>query len=137
MAISQNDRHLQRSSWLGAISQGGWLCCARRLSRYWLSRLLAWLRQQWCWLVEAVVVVAEAVAASMVAWPVDSTMVAASVVAASMVAWPAHSVMVADSTIVVDSTIAMVVSAAVDFIAIATSGAASALASTRMTTTLT
>ncbi len=45
--------------------------------------------------------------------------------------------MVADSTIVVDSTIAMVVSAAVDFmIAIATSGvAASASASTRMTTT--
>src|SRR5258708_37890518 len=54
MAIFQNDRHLQRSSWLGAISQGGWLCCARRLSRYWQSRLLAWLRQQRCWLVEAV-----------------------------------------------------------------------------------
>src|SRR6202171_6729352 len=65
-----------------------------------------------------------------VAWAVAVSMVAALAVAASMVEWPA------DSTIEVDSTIAMVVSAAVDFmIAIATSGAA--LASTRMTTTLT
>ena len=32
--IFQNDRHLQRSSWLGAIASGEWLCCGRRLSRY-------------------------------------------------------------------------------------------------------
>src|SRR5712664_3774052 len=120
MAIFQNDRHLQRSSWLGAISQGGWLCCARRLSRYCQSRLLAWLRQQWRWLAVVVVVgvvaaaaasaavamagVAWAVAVSMVAaLPVAVSMVAALAVTASMVAWPADSVMVADSTIVVDS----------------------------------
>src|SRR5258708_29817659 len=70
VAIFQNDCHLHRVLWLGAsVSDGEWLCCAKRLSRCWQLRPLAWLRQQWRWRVAAEVeAAAVAVAAMEAAW---------------------------------------------------------------------
>src|SRR5260370_35236000 len=115
VAILQNDCHLHRVLWLGAsVSDGEWLCCARRLSRCWQLRPLAWLGQQWHWRVAAEVEAA-AVAAMEAAWAVAAlvaamaaalvvvaastaaalavavSMVAALAAAASMAAWPAAS----------------------------------------------
>src|SRR6266403_1942181 len=89
VAIFQNDCQLHRVLWLGAsVSDGEWICCAKRLSRCWQLRPLAWFRRRWRWRVAAEVAeVAEAAveAASAVA----ASTAAALVVAASTVAWPA------------------------------------------------
>src|SRR5712671_2860014 len=104
VAIFQNDCHLHRVLWLGAsVSDGEWLCCAKRLSRCWQLRPLAWLRQQWRWRVAAEVEAAAAAAveamAAVAAW-------AAALVAAMAAALVAVEVSTAAALAVAVSTAA-------------------------------
>ena len=130
VAICQKHCHLHRAWWLGAsVSDGEWLCCAKRLSRCWQLRPLAWLHQQWRWRVAAEAAAAAMAAALAAALAVAVSTAAALAVAASMAAWLADSVAAgspADSEavnfVVVDSVIT-------------TSGAAASDSATRMTTT--